>query len=127
MLDIGWVKNSWPGEWHVQPRRELVSLLRISWKAEGHTGVAGNTRGKANNSRVFRSRPNSSEGCAVKVKLTVREEGEAIPYLLDGELLELCFVMECTQSIDHCLEHVLGKGQHNPPTFYFLQEGTSKL
>ena len=30
-------KKSWPGEWHVHPRPELVALLRMNWRA-GHTG-----------------------------------------------------------------------------------------
>lgn len=44
----------------------------------------------------------------MNAELTVMEEGRTIPYLLDKELLELYFVVECTQGIDHCLMRVLG-------------------
>lgn len=54
-------------------------------------------------------------------------EGHIIPSLLDLELLELCFVMECTQGIDHCLTCALGVNDRSHPAFYFFEEGTFKL
>ena len=50
----------------------------------------------------------------MNIKLTVMEEGKAIPYLLEVEFFGTLFCYGVYPGIDHCLTHALGLKDNIP-------------